>query len=283
MSQLSPNVVLVFADGREREYAVPDVGLTLGRGESNDVVLPDSKVSRAHARIERREHGYQIVDLGSARGTWLNGMRLQQAALVSGDVITLGDSQIRFEAVASRDEPRGDAEGDYAELGATALEPSPPVVPTSPITANLTVRTSQRTWEVPLTREVYTIGRAPESDIVVDDPGVSRRHARIERRRDSFVIQDLRSTNGTWLGLRRVEEYSLHDGDTIRLGGARLAFKRNLTPEELNLFEALRTPSEPATLDVDIDRVECQKRVDEIVTSDYFKELQAKARRLRRT
>ncbi len=285
MSQLPARVKLALPDGREVEYTVTGSGLSLGRDSANDVTLNDQTVSRNHARLERVADGYTIVDLGSTRGTLVNGSRVQRTALVSGDTIRLGDCAIRFVGPADRDERRGGAEDLYAELGATALDPSSlivPTVPTAPITANLTVRTTQRTWELPLTQEVFTIGRAPESDVVLDDPAVSRRHARIERRRDAFVILDLKSTNGTWLGLRRVEEYSLHDGDTIRIGSARLAFKRNLSPEELSLFEALVTPEPPTRLEVEIDRDECQKQVDEIVESDFFRDIRAKSRRMRR-
>src|SRR5690606_4383398 len=66
-----------------------------------------------------------------------------------------------------------------------------------------------RTW--PLTRPVTTIGRAADNDIVLDDPSVSRRHARVVRRRNGFVVEDLDSFNGTTVAGR-----VLH-GDSARL------------------------------------------------------------------
>ncbi|MDF1564161.1 MAG: GGDEF domain-containing protein [Deltaproteobacteria bacterium] len=63
------------------------------------------------------------------------------------------------------------------------------------------------------------IGRAPECDIMLDDDGVSRKHARLICRPDGSVsILDLGSTNGTWVKSQRVDLRSLQDGDRIQIG-----------------------------------------------------------------
>jgi diguanylate cyclase (GGDEF)-like protein len=64
-----------------------------------------------------------------------------------------------------------------------------------------------------------TMGRAVESDLVVDDPGVSRLHARIARAADgSFYAEDLGSTNGTYLRSDRIGVAFLQTGDLLQLG-----------------------------------------------------------------
>ncbi len=64
-----------------------------------------------------------------------------------------------------------------------------------------------------------TVGRGPDVGLVVDDPGVSRNHARIARAPDGgFYIEDLGSTNGTFVGSSRVELSLLHGGETVQLG-----------------------------------------------------------------
>jgi pSer/pThr/pTyr-binding forkhead associated (FHA) protein len=68
------------------------------------------------------------------------------------------------------------------------------------------------------------IGRALDNDIVIGDPSVSRHHATIEFRDGTFVLRDLGSQNGTWLGGQRVTETSLGGGDALRLGDARFTF-----------------------------------------------------------
>jgi pSer/pThr/pTyr-binding forkhead associated (FHA) protein len=271
-------VSFAFADGRDQEFLVTDAGLTLGRSPTSDIVLADPTVSRNHARIERAPDGYVLVDLASTRGSRINGTSIQRAALKSGDAISLGDVTFIFRMVV-QESPRPSQDA-YADAGVTALEEAP-VVPEGPTIACVVIRTAQRTWEVPLGREPVTIGRIPENAIFLDEPGVSRRHARIEREGDSFVIHDLHSTNGTWIGLRRIDEHALDDGDTVRIGTTRLAFKRNLTPAELSAFEAGRQASVPAVLEIEIDSAKCQKQVEEITDSDFFRELREKARRMR--
>ena len=62
-----------------------------------------------------------------------------------------------------------------------------------------------------------TIGRAPDCDIQIDDPGISRAHARIDLAAPPVVV-DLGSTNGTWVDGRRVQQAPLHDGAALALG-----------------------------------------------------------------
>jgi pSer/pThr/pTyr-binding forkhead associated (FHA) protein len=60
----------------------------------------------------------------------------------------------------------------------------------------------------------------------IDVPGVSRRHARIVSAGDRFVLEDLGSKNGTYLGHRRLEAAApLADGDEFRLGNTALVFR----------------------------------------------------------
>jgi diguanylate cyclase (GGDEF)-like protein len=64
-----------------------------------------------------------------------------------------------------------------------------------------------------------TIGRGADADLVVDDPGVSRNHARIGRAPEGgFYVQDLGSTNGTFVGAARVDVSPLHQVDVLQLG-----------------------------------------------------------------
>ena len=70
------------------------------------------------------------------------------------------------------------------------------------------------------------IGRLPDNDIVLDDENVSRYHAVIIDASGSFVISDLRSTNGVLLHGRRIRgSATLADGDQIRIGGHEFTFE----------------------------------------------------------
>lgn len=72
---------------------------------------------------------------------------------------------------------------------------------------------------VPLQSSVITIGRAPDSTLVLQDDYVSTRHARIYPSNDDWVVEDLGSTNGTWLNKTRVTRPTiLPVGATLRIG-----------------------------------------------------------------
>jgi diguanylate cyclase (GGDEF)-like protein len=68
-------------------------------------------------------------------------------------------------------------------------------------------------------KEGIVIGRADEADIPLDDQSVSRQHVRILQRKKEFFVNDLKSTNGTYLNDVRITEPTLlHNGDRIKIG-----------------------------------------------------------------
>ena len=78
--------------------------------------------------------------------------------------------------------------------------------------------------EFPLQGSPLLVGRDEDADIRVDEPLVSRAHARIERRGFSFFVLDLGSTNLTRVNGDPVNERELRDGDEVRFGRARCRF-----------------------------------------------------------
>ena len=73
-----------------------------------------------------------------------------------------------------------------------------------------------------LSGPVTVIGRGSEADIVLDDPGVSRRHVEVRLEAGSAVVRDLGSTNGTFVDGERVSTASLRDGSTVTVGRTRI-------------------------------------------------------------
>jgi hypothetical protein len=74
-------------------------------------------------------------------------------------------------------------------------------------------------------RSPITIGRLPENDIVVSDPGASREHARVRFDGERFVLSDLGSTNGTLVNDDPAAERALENGDRITIGSTVLEFR----------------------------------------------------------
>ena len=86
-----------------------------------------------------------------------------------------------------------------------------------------------------LTAAIMVVGRDEDADIRVDEPLVSRAHARLERRGQEVFVLDLGSTNYTRVNGERVGERALRHGDEVRFGRARCRFtqgdEERQTPE----------------------------------------------------
>jgi pSer/pThr/pTyr-binding forkhead associated (FHA) protein len=78
-----------------------------------------------------------------------------------------------------------------------------------------------------LSAPIHLVGRegAGENEIRVDEPLVSRSHARLEKRGEAWVVVDLGSTNYTRVNGNRIGEAELEDGDEVRFGRARCVFR----------------------------------------------------------
>ena len=69
-----------------------------------------------------------------------------------------------------------------------------------------------------------TIGRDPNNDVQINNPGVSARHARVFRENGQFILEDLDSRNGTYVNLDRISRKVLKHGDTINFPNCKLKF-----------------------------------------------------------
>lgn len=88
--------ITVLSEGGEERYPLEAAIVTLGRGIESDVRLKDIKASRRHCQIVREEGGFQVVDLSSGNGTYVNGIQVKQQPLQSGDKIQIGSTTITF-------------------------------------------------------------------------------------------------------------------------------------------------------------------------------------------
>jgi hypothetical protein len=74
----------------------------------------------------------------------------------------------------------------------------------------------------------WSIGRSEENDIVIQDPNVSRRHARLLRSENGFIVEDLDSTNGTLLDGAPIGHERIENGDELTFGGITARFVRRM-------------------------------------------------------
>lgn len=207
-------LVLTMKDGSEQVFPLGREAC-IGRTQANDICLPLGSLSKRHTRVVGRAGRYIVVDLKSTNGTYLNGKRIQTPQLLNdGDVLYIGDAKLRFET-----------DGKPPALPAAPALPAPLprsgarlVAVSGPLQGN--------TLPLPDHDGEVTLGRHPNAHIVLADPGVARRHARIVAHEGRYILVDLKSTNGTALDGKRVSSpYVLRPGQRIEIGQSTFVFE----------------------------------------------------------
>ncbi len=91
------NRLVSIGSSPRREYSLDKPTIAIGSHPSNDVVIDDTTVSRRHATITRKPDGFELADLGSTNGTFVNGRQIRKPiAVKSGDEIKFGSARFAF-------------------------------------------------------------------------------------------------------------------------------------------------------------------------------------------
>ncbi|AWG45910.1 MULTISPECIES: FHA domain-containing protein [unclassified Massilia] len=205
---------------------IQDSLFAIGRAEAPfDAYPPElaSELSRRHARIFCERDAVYIADLGSTNGTSVNGVpvRTAIATLHSGDVLGLGKTltfRVRLE--------QGPAPAPRRRLASLTLTPK----------QDGTVLQTIVVTEFP-----FLVSKAEESFARYRDSEpaqvnyLSRRHAHIFLKGGEPYIEDLGSTNGSFVDGHRIDEQAvpLHDGGTLAFGGRYFVYRVALQWEEV--------------------------------------------------
>ena len=175
------------------EVFEPTQIVTVGRSIDSTFQINDPSISRVHFRLtfDDVQRNWVLTDSNSANGCWVNNIQVDTARVtVPMDV----------------------------HLGKEALSA---VVTISPVA--LAVRPSA-TLSEPNTKD-FIIGKAADADFILSDVLVSRRHARLLRFDSSLVLEDLGSTNGTYLNGKLIRTAPVREGDVITIGNNDLTIR----------------------------------------------------------
>jgi pSer/pThr/pTyr-binding forkhead associated (FHA) protein len=202
----------VRRDGSDGEhYPLSAEWVEIGRVDAGaaDLVFDDRYLAARHARIEQQSGGgCRVVPIDLLNGVY----RRIRAPLpiASGTQILLGRELLRFELV--EDPERGDV-APLSRLGVTMFG-SPPRAPWGRI---LQVLASGGLRDVRHLHGAEVVVGREEGEIVFrDDEFLSRRHAVLKWQGGQCLLEDLRSSNGTFVRLRGPQP--LETGDTLRMG-----------------------------------------------------------------
>ncbi len=151
--------ITIATDGVEEKYALESPTVTLGRGLESDIRLKDIKASRRHCQIVKAGKGYQVVDLNSGNGTYINGVQIKQQPLNPGDKIQIGSTTITFHD--------GDGAARAAAPAPAAKAAPTAASPTKPVTAQIQVAPTKKiTTQMPVSRPAsQPIPRPPTQGI----------------------------------------------------------------------------------------------------------------------
>jgi pSer/pThr/pTyr-binding forkhead associated (FHA) protein len=225
-SRPSMAVLLILDDSDDEGETVRIRGASyvIGRVQGDLIIPHDGNISGRHAEIQRRLEGgkyhWYLRDLQSTNGTYV---RVASGILRDGQEMLIGGPGYRFEAPLSG-EP--DAVASPGGAGATrkwiggSLEQM--AASGHPTLVQLTPQGEGRRFS--LNRAEHWIGRDPsQCSIVLDDPLVSPRHARIyQDPKGRWMIQNNRSLNGLWM---RITEIPLEKGGQFQCGEQRFLIR----------------------------------------------------------
>jgi pSer/pThr/pTyr-binding forkhead associated (FHA) protein len=210
--------------------------IRIGRRPDLELPLPFSVLSNVHARLVRGASPgsttWQLEDLGSRNGTFLDGMRLppgEKRSIAPGTRISLGHVDLVFEGPSAP--PATGSEGTatiarrlVSDLFATGAETSAPtIIVVSGIEHRGVLRLEARD-------RPYIVGRVEGCDMRLPIEQISREHARFIRRWDGVFVSDRDSKNGVRVSGKIIDrEQRVRDGDLIQIGPVSL---RLFDPED---------------------------------------------------
>ena len=178
----------------------------VGRSNEADIALKHPEISRKHCRFYwDGRTSCTVEDLGSQWGTSVNGTALSSGKLGPlhpGDLVQIGPVLMHY---GLGPPPEGIAKA----LAADAL--------LAPDSATVLIG-GREVSRIPLRGKKITLGRAPETDVVLTDASISRQHAVIEPARGGYEVADLRSRAGSLVNGRRFERHGLVFGDLLQIG-----------------------------------------------------------------
>ncbi len=221
----------------------------IGRDETCDVVVPEPGVSRRHAEIRAVGDAWEVVDLGSSAGTFVNGRQVTQAPLSGTSSVRVGGPtsghDLTVTVVAAAPSPAATAMVDRPAppsypgqapvapgLDMTVLPGNVPGgvpgYPGTPAGPGLLVRLRSGDKQFPAGSQVR-IGRDPSLEVVAENPSVSRHHATVEGRPDGWWLVD-RSTAGTFIAGERVTAMRIEEPTEVCLGHPTAGYELEIVP-----------------------------------------------------
>lgn len=202
----------------------------IGRSSGADVRLSGDSVSRAHAELRPGPQGWVLVDVGSQHGTFVDDRRIDEMVVVGSVSVRCGPreggSTFTVELPAADPVPVTPADDPVAGFADTVVLSGPMMAPF--IEGDEATTGSTRSGpDLLMVAEGHelrfshasslTIGRRPDSTVVLTDPVASRQHGRLDPVPGAWVFTN-DSSEGTFVDGERVTSLRIEERTTLRLG-----------------------------------------------------------------
>jgi ABC-type multidrug transport system ATPase subunit len=214
MSRPAPPPITVCCGDWQRTFAATD-DVVIGRDVRADVRVPDPLVSRSHVVLRCQNGRWVAIDNESRNGIFVEHRRVHSVDIRDGETIHIG----------TPDGPRLTFElGPMTRL---REERTVEAGRTTDALSNIAATLMRVRWtgaSVAAPPGSTTIGRAPDSGIVVPDVLASRHHAMLVPTPRGAQIQDANSINGTFVNGERVKDAVLRENDVVTIGNFDLVF-----------------------------------------------------------
>ena len=203
------------------------------------------KVSSHHARVLIEGSEYRIEDLNSSNGTFVNGKKVIISKISAADTIMLGPEQVlSWQAIKNVS----------SSLSGQGSQPTLPVQQSS----------AHFDADSFVGKAIITVGRTPENDIIINNVKVSRNHARFIKTGSGWVLEDLGSSNGTFVNGKKISGQPVQKSDKVTIGGTPVDMRFIFDGVKPVPLEGLTIGTRKATLNIDSKTI-----IDDVTLTIY--------------
>jgi pSer/pThr/pTyr-binding forkhead associated (FHA) protein len=237
-------IILVFNKKVIKEYPFTKDSLTIGRNDSNDIVVDNLAVSGLHARIDKSGDSYILTDLQSTNGTFVNDKMITSHKLQHKDKITVG-KHLLFFAMSQEEQ----AKLKVAELDRTmildtaqhkellekqAREKGIEASSQKQMLGVISFIDGSGQGEIKLTKKLTKIGKAETSEVRLGGMFMPPTAATISRRPNGYAITATGGKTKVKVNNQTIEDsHFLNDFDTIEIGSYKFQFYSQESEEEI--------------------------------------------------
>ncbi len=235
VTELPKKLLLKFNNGKFPPFELIKDSIWIGRNPDCDIVFDAAygMVSRQHAKIIRQNNEYFVHDNKSFNGIFVNGNRiLGDTKLSINDEVQIGVGGPIIKLVLPFETAEKVLVNEVVNVKESEISPKTMVIANSEISqkesAKLEIGQSQLLFQKTFDGKTeLTIGRAEGNDIILEGLQISNKHARLIQNNSGISIEDLSSSNGTYLNAKRVTREQIMPNDAVQIGSYQIKISQS--------------------------------------------------------